>query len=76
VTYYFPGMTPSEFRDLAIKIVGKRPGWQRRLGHKIGVQQATISRYASGVLPIPLVVAVALEALLNPNRHFSKRKET
>ena len=70
-------MTAEEFRDIAQKIVGNRRGWQRRLAHKIGIQQATISRYATSALPVPHVVAVALESLLNPDRHRRRsHKET
>jgi hypothetical protein len=62
-------MTAEEFSDIGKKLVGARPGWQRRLGLKLGKEQATISRYAAGSLSIPHTVAVALEALLGRIHH-------
>jgi hypothetical protein len=61
-------MTAEEFRQTAIKVVGSKPGWQRRIAVKLDIRQATVSRYATGVLTVPQLVAVALEALLNPDR--------
>ena len=57
-------MTAEEFREIAVQIVGASPGWQRRLAVLIGRRQATVSRYATGKLTVPQIVAIALRGLL------------
>ena len=56
-------MTADEFVDLAVKIVGPRPGWQTRLAAKLGRGQNTISRYSSGHTPVPKIVEITMAEL-------------
>lgn len=55
-------MSPTQFRDLAIRVVGDK-GWQTRIAEQLQVDGSTVRRWVSGAVPIPNTVAVAMTCL-------------
>lgn len=56
-------MKPDTLRRAAITLYGKR-GWQTGLASGLHVDPSTVRRWASGQVPIPGPVEVAVELLL------------
>lgn len=54
-------MTTEQFRHLCTKLFGATRGWQTRCAERLGVDQATVSRYLSGAMAIPGPVAAAMK---------------
>ena len=56
-------MTPDEFSVAAQSIVGQGHGWRKKISVPLGVSLSTVSRYASGELPVPHTVELALRQI-------------
>lgn len=67
-------MLPSEFRALAVQIVGER-GWQTRIAERLEVDGSTVRRWISGAVPIPRTAAVALNALAQDHQEAPSDEE-
>lgn len=55
-------MNGQQLKDAAIKLYGNR-GWQSRLAEALGRDVSSVRRWASGQIPVPAPVALALQAL-------------
>jgi hypothetical protein len=54
-------LTPDGLAAIGADLYG--PGWRSPLARALGLHRVTVSRYASGVDPIPVVVAWAVHGL-------------
>lgn len=54
-------MTKEEFNAAAAELMGR--GWQTRLANALGVNPRTVRRWASGEIPVPPWVRVALKGV-------------
>lgn len=57
-------MTAEEFRQAGLLLFGPERGWQTRLADALGTDRASISRYLSGLIPVPGPVTAAMRAWL------------
>lgn len=57
-----PHMRPKELRQAAEYLHG--PGWRAALASQMNVHYSTVNRWASGEVPIPGPVAIALDLLV------------
>ena len=55
-------MTVDEFRTLAQSIVGSHRGWQSKLATKLGVHRATVGRWLSGDVQVPIPVTLIMKS--------------
>lgn len=69
------GMTAEEFRQAGRLLCGTDSGWQSRLAVVLQRDPGTISRYLSGTVPIPGIVAVALDGMLKRKRIRKPNKD-
>lgn len=59
---YMSGVTGDELKAAAIRLYGKR-GWQLGLATALTVDVSSVRRWASGQIPVPGPVAVAVRSL-------------
>ena len=55
-------MTAEQFIAAGSRLYGSY-GWQAQLAKTLGMNKATIHRYAKGLLPVPKRVEITMEAL-------------
>ena len=55
-------MTPDDFAALGERAFGK--GWQARFAEFIGYDRVSISEYAQGTRPVPILVTLALQGVV------------
>jgi len=64
-------MTAEEFRQLALKLFGPERGWQTKCAEALRTDPSSVSRYISGLVPIPGPVAVAMQGFAERERIIS-----
>ena len=70
--------TPQEFRALGLALHGGAHGWQSALARRLGVNDRTVRRWASGETPIPNRIQseiMALTGTTEPPESVSLRDE-
>ncbi len=66
MTHYH--MSPKEFRTALEDLYGLKPGGQEKLAEEIGVHATTVSRWATGAVPIRKQTAQQIRALLKAKK--------
>lgn len=58
-------LSPDQLRQIGVALFGDRFGWKGRVAEAIGVSPGAVTRWLSGVTPVPTPAALALQYMLN-----------
>lgn len=67
-------MTPQQFREFQVEIVGTQAGAHKRLADLLGTSEISIKRYATDARPIPEYIAQSMRAMVLLKRENSLGK--